>query len=98
VRLAEMVVEVEDVLPCPPEAAWALLTDVERTAGLGPENVRSTWDSGDRGVGARFTGENRREGIGEWSVPCTVVAWEPGRRFAWVTGDPGSPSAAALLR
>lgn len=87
-----MTVVVEEVLPGPRERVFALLSDVERTAGLGPENVRTTWQDERRGVGAVFTGVNRN-GDREWEVPCTVVVHDPPARFGWTTGDPDRPSA-----
>ena len=88
-----MVVEVEEVLPGTPDAVWAVLTDVERLGGLGPENARNAWHGPERGVGAVFWGTNAR-GDREWTVPCTVTAWDPGRRFGYDVGDPASPSAS----
>jgi uncharacterized protein YndB with AHSA1/START domain len=87
-----MAVEVEELLPADVEVVWALLTDVERMGGLGPENVRTEWLGPKRGLGARFRGHNERPGIGTWSVPCTVVLHEPPRAFGWATGDPETPS------
>ena len=88
----DMAVEVRELLPAPPERVWALLTDVERMAGLGPEHVRAVWLDDERGVGARFRGDNERDGLGAWDVPCTVVASDPPHRFAWTTGSPSAPS------
>ena len=51
-----MVVTVQELLPAPPEQVFALLTDVERMGGLGPQNVRSVWQDEQRGVGAVFRG------------------------------------------
>lgn len=89
----DMAVEVREVLPAPPERVFALLTDVERMAGLGPEHVRAEWLGDERGVGARFRGWNEREGIGGWDLPCVVLAHDPPHRFAWTTGDPDRPSS-----
>ncbi len=87
-----MVVEVVEVLPAPPARVFALLTDVERMAGLGPEHSHAQWRDDRRGVGAVFVGSNERDGRG-WNVPCHVVEHEPATRFAWSTGDPEQPSA-----
>ena len=57
-RLGELAVEVQEVLPAAPERVFALLTDVERVAGLGPEHRQATWAGEDRGVGAVFIGLN----------------------------------------
>jgi len=92
IALEDMVVEVEAYLPVPPEGAFALLSDVERMAGLGPEHVDARWESEARGLGARYAGHNRR-GEREWEVACEVVGYEPPRLFAWRVGDPDSPTA-----
>jgi hypothetical protein len=86
-----MVVEVSAGLPCPPEQAFALLSDVERMAGLGPEHLEARWVDGTRGLGARYTGRNRR-GDREWEVHCEVVGYEPPRLFAWRVGDLDAPT------
>lgn len=93
-RLDDMTVSVRQRFAAPPEQVFALLTDVERLAGLGPEHVRARWESPERAVGARFVGTNVRPDVGEWDVRCVVTAWEPGRRFAWTTGNPQRPSAS----
>ena len=90
--LEQLVVEVVEVLPGPPEAVFGLLSDVERTGGLGPENVRTQWLSDERGVGAEFRGSNQRGELA-WDVPCRVVVCDPPHRFAWTTGAVEQPSA-----
>ncbi len=92
VVLEEVAVEVSELLPAPPDEVYALLTDVERMGGLGPENTRSAWESEDRGVGAVFRGWNVVQG-NAYDVPCTVVAAAPPRAFAWAVGDTALPSA-----
>jgi uncharacterized protein YndB with AHSA1/START domain len=93
VVLEDVAVEVNELLPAPPHEVWALLTDVGRMGGLGPENTRSQWESPDRGVGAVFRGWNELGGLA-YDVPCTVVAWDPPRAFGYAVGDPALPSAA----
>jgi len=92
VVLEDVSVEVSELLPAPPEEVYALLTDVERMGGLGPENTRSQWESEDRGVGAVFRGWNILQG-NAYDVPCTVVTADPPRAFAWAVGDASLPSA-----
>jgi uncharacterized protein YndB with AHSA1/START domain len=92
VSLEDLVVEVEQVVPAPRDAVFALLSDPERTAGLGPEVTTCSWTSDERGVGATFTGTNV-VGDFSWTVPCTVVAHDPPREFGWLVGDPAQPSA-----
>lgn len=87
-----MVVTVQDVLPGTPAQVHALLTDVERMGGLGPENTRTVWRDEQRGAGAVFVGTNVR-GERTWDVPCTVLEDRSPERFAWSVGDPDRPSA-----
>lgn len=92
VVLEEVAVEVSELLPAPAEEVYALLTDVARMGGLGPENTRSEWESEERGVGAVFRGWNVVSG-NAYDVPCTVVTADPPRAFAFAVGDPALPSA-----
>ncbi|MDP9434365.1 MAG: SRPBCC family protein [Actinomycetota bacterium] len=95
--LQDMVVEVREHLPAPQDRVFALLADVERTAGLGPEHRRARWTSDRRGVGATFAGWNERDGR-TWEVPCRVVVHEPPTRFGWVVGDADSPTSSWTYR
>jgi uncharacterized protein YndB with AHSA1/START domain len=81
-----MAVEVTAVFDAPIDEVWALLSDVERMAGLGPEHVAAAWDTDGPAQGARFTGVNRR-GDFEWRVPCVVTACLPPTLFEWTVGD-----------
>ena len=90
--LASMAVEVRATFDAPIDEVWALLSDVERMAGLGPEHVAATWDVDGPSVGARFTGVNRR-GDFEWSVPCIVTVCQPPVLFEWTVGDASAPSS-----
>ena len=89
--LEDMRVKVTHCFAAPPGEVWALLSDVERMAGLGPEHAAATWL--DRpGAGARFTGTNAR-GDRTWTVPCQVVVYDEPREFSWQVGDPDLPTA-----
>jgi Polyketide cyclase / dehydrase and lipid transport len=90
--LDTMVVQVSCRLPADPAQIWALLADVERMAGLGPEHTEAHWVETGPALGAQFTGRNARAGR-EWTVPCLVDVCEPPTRFGWVVGDPQQPSA-----
>lgn len=99
--LEEMVVEVTRTIDAPIDAVWALLTDVERMAGLGPEHDAARWLPRDDGsqpssngpaVGDRFTGSNRRDSF-HWEVICHVVEWEPPRRWSWTVLEPANASS-----
>lgn len=71
---------------------YALVSDVTRMGEWSPENVGGRWLGGATGpeVGARFSGANRR-GWRRWSTTCTVVAAEPGRKFAFEVAFTGVP-------
>jgi uncharacterized protein YndB with AHSA1/START domain len=68
-----------------PEVVWGLVADITRMGEWSPECVRAEWHEGwdTPVVGAEFSGTNRA-GEFEWTVPCQVVASEPGRLFAFV--------------
>jgi uncharacterized protein YndB with AHSA1/START domain len=87
--LSHVIVCVEHRFTAPPEAVFALLTDVERMASLGPEHHSATWTDETR---QRFTGANRM-GDMTWQVPCVVIAHEPPTRFGWTVGEPGEQSS-----
>ncbi|MFZ4517990.1 MAG: SRPBCC family protein [Microthrixaceae bacterium] len=91
--LLSMEVEVTEHLAAPIGEVWALLSDVERMAGLGPEHTHALWDAtGGPAVGSTFHGTNRI-GDMEWTVECTVVECDPPRRIAWTVLDPAEPSS-----
>jgi uncharacterized protein YndB with AHSA1/START domain len=92
VDLSEMVVEVTQWFPAPIAAVWALLSDVERMAGLGPEHVEAHWLDPGPMVGSRFTGKNCRDGF-EWEVPCHITECDPPLRLTWTVLEPENPSS-----
>jgi uncharacterized protein YndB with AHSA1/START domain len=97
VDLSAMTVEVTHRFAADIGRVWALLSDFERMAGLGPEHLAARVD-GDAGgregpaVGTTFTGRNRI-GDREWEVPCHVVAVEAPTHLAWTVLDPAEPSS-----
>ena len=68
----------------PPEAVYALVSDLSRMSGLSEELDSHSWLGGAReaAVGARFRGHNKRAWR-RWSTTATVTDAEPGRRFAF---------------
>src|SRR3954465_14326918 len=72
----------------PPEAAYALVSDVTRIGELSPECVGAEWLDGATGPaeGARFKGHNRR-GWWKWSMKVPVLAADPPREFAFRTNE-----------
>ena len=90
---------------CEPEAAWALITNIERTGEFSPECVNAKWIDGASGpsVGARFEGTNHVVTTYEdndydytWVRPCTVTVAAPPTRFSYTVGDryDGTPACA----
>ena len=57
--LAGWQVTVRKTIARRPQDIFALLTDVERMAGLGPEHCLARWLTESRETGARFQGINR---------------------------------------
>lgn len=96
VDLSAMTAEVTHRFAADIDRVWALLSDVERMAGLGPEHDHARWTSRSSpeevAVGDTFVGRNRI-GDREWEVPCHVVAVEAPRHLAWTVLDPGEPSS-----
>jgi len=70
-------------------AVWAIVTDLPRMGELSPENIGGEWVDGATGpaLGARFRGTNRN-GERQWWTKVRVVAYEPGRRFAFDVRTP----------
>lgn len=62
-------------------------------AAMSPEVVSAAWlTPGGPGPGARFSAHNKR-GPYDWTVTCTVIAFDPWTDFAWAVGDPLEPSS-----
>ncbi len=85
-------VEVSERVGADPSAAWAAVTDIGLPARHSPELRDARWLDGatEPVVGARFEGDNANEHLGEWTTTCTVTEVEPGRRWTWTVGEPGS--------
>ncbi len=78
--------EVEIGIDAPPEVVWPLVSDINTPAAFSDEFQGAEWVDEGPVAGARFTGHNRHRAVGEWSVPCTVTAFEPERVFEWTVG------------
>ena len=76
-----------------PDQVYAVLSDPTRVGEWSHEAHRARWLGQPAApvVGARFVGSNR-VGLMRWDMPCTIIAAEPGRRFAYHTrnGRPGT--------
>lgn len=77
-------------ISAPPEAIYAIVTDIAGMGRLSPECTGGKWLDGASGpaVGVRFKGTNKR-GMARWSTTNTIVTAEPGRAFAFETKDSG---------
>ncbi|WP_037677771.1 SRPBCC family protein [Streptomyces griseus] len=84
-------------LSATPREAYAVVSDMPRSAEWSPECTGGTWVSGEPAtVGAVFRGENLRPRNvvewapvvrGVWSTESEVIAAEPGRAFRWAMRD-----------
>lgn len=90
--LENMTVRIVEHVAATPESVFSLLSDVERIAGLGPENVAARWITPGRALGAEFVGTNTRDGR-IWEMPRRIVGFEPPRLFSWEVGVPELPTA-----
>jgi uncharacterized protein YndB with AHSA1/START domain len=69
-----------------PDKVWELVSDVTNTGRFSPETFECVWCDGstEPGIGARFRGHVKRNGIGPvYWTNCTVTAFEPAREFAF---------------
>src|SRR6056297_1783407 len=87
-------VEVEVEVAAPPEDVWPLLCDINLASRFSEEFQGAEWTSdGGPVLGATFRGNNRHPQVGEWSMPCTVTAFEPVSVFEWTVGDVADKTA-----
>jgi hypothetical protein len=82
--------EVSTEITAPPEAVYALISDVTRMGEWSPECVRAVWVRGATGpvVGARFKAWNKGGRGPAWFNWPVVTAAEPGREFAFNRSGP----------
>jgi uncharacterized protein YndB with AHSA1/START domain len=88
--LVSETVTVSRDIDAPADVLWTMVSDVTRTGEWSPENLGGTWLGGATAAapGAKFKAKNRN-GSKSWSTVSTVLAAEPGRRFAFrVTAGP----------
>ena len=73
-------------IAAPPEAVYAMVSDITRMGEWSPEAVGGTWAEGSTGaVGDWFVGDNATPER-EWSRDCQVAAATPGEDFTFVVG------------
>jgi uncharacterized protein YndB with AHSA1/START domain len=84
--------EVSVHMDAPPEAVWALVSDVTRIGEFSPETFEARWTRGSTGpeVGASFKGHVKRNGVGPtyWSL-CHVTQCVPNEVFEFAVGSDG---------
>jgi uncharacterized protein YndB with AHSA1/START domain len=81
--------EVSLHMDAPPEAVWALVSDVTRIGEFSPETFEAEWTRGSTGpeVGASFKGHVRRNGVGPtYWLPCRVTRCVPNELFEFSVG------------
>jgi len=70
-----------------PESVWPLVSDINGPAAFSAEFQGAEWLDDGPALGARFRGRNRHQVVGEWTVTCTITAFEEPRVFEWTVGD-----------
>ena len=86
-------VEVRRIMEGDPKQVYELIADVTRMGEWSPESAGAEWLTGEPGtVGSTFRGDNRRPWM-KWSTICTVIAADPGKRFAFTVQAAGRPVA-----
>lgn len=82
-------------IPAPPEQVWDVITDISVMPRFSDELQSVEWAEGfsDAALGAQFLGTNRNQAIGEWTVRCHIVEFEPPRVFGWAVGRVENPAA-----
>ena len=87
--------EVSTDIAASPAEVFALVTDINLPARFSEEFQRAEWNDGatEPSLGATFQGTNKHPAVGEWTVTCTVTAFEPGSVFEWTVAGPDAAAA-----
>jgi hypothetical protein len=89
---------VQRILPGDPVTSYQAITDVETTARYSGEVITAEWvaraNVHGASVGDTFIAHNRISDR-TWTSTSTVVAADPGHRFAFAAGEPASVGGAA---
>ncbi|OJF13940.1 polyketide cyclase [Couchioplanes caeruleus subsp. caeruleus] len=95
------------VVPEPPAAVWAIVSDIALPTRFSRELQSVRWLDGAEGptVGARFEGHNEHAMLGRWRTVSQVLACEEPSLFSWAVldadgryGAPQDDPAHALAR
>ncbi|MGW3498219.1 SRPBCC family protein [Streptomyces sp. NPDC001020] len=93
-------VECEIEIAADPKRVWELVSDISTSTRHSPELQEVEWLDGAQGpaVGARFSGRNQNEHLGEWRTVSRIVEMAEPHTFRWevVYGDQGSGEALAV--
>jgi uncharacterized membrane protein len=81
-------------IDAPPDAVYALVSDLTRMGEWSPETVAAQWVDGATAAvpGAWFEGTNKAGRV-TWTTRCQIDVAEPGRELAWVVHAGGAPSS-----
>lgn len=90
--------EVEVLIGAPIERVWEVVTDINLPAEFSTEFQGAEWINGGPALGARFSGRNRHDALGEWETTSFVNRFEPPHVFGWAVGDAEVPSATWWFR
>lgn len=87
--------ELDIYIAAPPERIWPLISDIRFVADTSPELRTVTWQDEADGpcVGARFTGRNFHQAVGEWETTSIIIECAEPTVFAWAVTDVDTPSA-----
>jgi hypothetical protein len=86
-------ITVSSVIAADPDSLYDLVADVTRMPAYSPETVEVRWigDRHEPAVGASFKGVNKL-GFLSWATKPTVVAADPGERFAFKVPGASGPT------
>jgi uncharacterized protein YndB with AHSA1/START domain len=93
IDLSDVGTEITVDIEAPPEAVWALMTDLGRTPTWNRETRETAWVPPAHGPteGAVFRAVNQI-GSREWTVDCHVIVATAPSAFEWTVLDPSHPS------
>ncbi|MGV8871246.1 MAG: SRPBCC family protein [Rhodococcus sp. (in: high G+C Gram-positive bacteria)] len=89
------IVEVSTWIGARPQRVWAQVSEISVMPRISHELQSVEWLDGSVGphLGARFSGRNAHDALGEWTSHSQIVEYDVDSVFAWAVGDPDNPSA-----
>lgn len=82
-------VTVDVFIDAPPDAVWALVSDITLPARFSSELQAAEWIDA-----TTFRGRNRHDAAGEWETICFVTKRVEESVFEFAVSDPAQPSAS----